>query len=278
MPSLFVACVLFAFAPLTLAAQYSSAVNHVRAGGMAFFPMAQSGQMTSNLGAKTSFSGHEGVYALLVPQIPMSKLPAYQAYLVEVWMDDQKRAEVEVNLPPLGPQHSGIAFPVYMQQKNHPLPRLGKVFDLLLDASQTGSLAHRFLLKVYLAQDRIYLGEGGFDTASSFVAGRFQEGDAAVPLPGPVPITADAETEEFVRQTLGHDFSHLSLRTLVLPAPWQVCPPESKVLACKIRYQVQDQAGNCYQGESQLTRRLKKTGESGPVIGMLWPSVQVKCD
>lgn len=259
-------------------AQQNYAPSRLPPGGMAFFTSSKSGFSNSVINAESSFSGFEDVYALLVPQIDPLKLPPGNAYLVEVWMDGIRRGEVEILLPPRGPLDDAIAFPVYPSHRDHHLRQLGKLMDLLLEAPPGQRPTHVFVLKVALTEGKLYLGEGMFHTEAGFVGGRFERDKETVLTPAATPQPGDAELQAYLADKMARDYGHLSLRSHVLLAPWQDDPQVAKLKSCRVRYVVQDKAGNCYAGESELKRRVKKTGEFGQIIGEFYPNQPVACE
>lgn len=259
--------------PLWVCGQYSSAVQAVAPGGMAFFTKWQTGQLNNNNGIQSSFGGYDAVHALLVPEMGMAGLPpGANAFLIELTLEGQQTVQVEIELPPLGPQHSAIAIPLFPSAGSNVLPELAGMVALLLQSPGSKTLQHHFRMRVFLAEGRRFLAEGGFSTEASFRTDRF----AAAPTPDKAaPQSPDPDAEAYVRTALARDYAHLRLHSLVCTQAWADAPDGTR--ACMVRYQVQDAGGRCYTGETRLVRKAKKNGDLGKVGGVIWPNVQGEC-
>lgn len=262
--------------PIGLSAQFSTAVQKLAPGGMAFFTDWQTGILNNNNGIQSTFSGYDEVHALLVPRDGMASLPpGANAFLVEILMDEAQVLEVPVELPPLGPQHSAIAIPLYPSVRNNVLPELAGTFELLFKRLSRNQLQHTFRIRVYLAEGKRYLAEGGFATDASFVGDRF---GAEEDLPPVADQALDGETEAYIRDILAKDYSHLRLLNLHFVRPWPAEAQQGGTHVCVVRYVVQDARGVCFSGASQLSRKFKKNGEAGKINGVLWPNVRTSCE
>lgn len=271
---LFLLCMAVLIAP----AQYNHTPNSIPPGSIAFFNMAQNGRMASSMGASSTFTGFDDVYALLVPSFDMKKMPPGNAYLVEVWMDGVKRGVVQIALPPAGPMDAGIPFPLYPNHGDDHYPQLIGLVDMLLDAPMHQRVAHSFVIRVALADGELYLGEGRFQTDANFYGNRLKAPSKIAPAPLATPKACDAETMDFLVGRLRLQYMDLTLHKAELLADWQADEPGSKGYSCQVRYVAQDKAGRCYEGISVLGRRMKKTGELGVIAGELWPNRMVGCE
>lgn len=275
-PALFL--LLLCLAALAVPGQYSNSTNAIPPGGMAFFTMPRSGAINSSIGAVTSFSGFDDIFARVVPPFDLDKLPPGNAYRVEVWMDGMLRGAVEIALPPLDPLDKVIAFPLYPHGGHAHYPELIQLMDLLLDAPMHQRVAHSFRIRVSLAAQELYLGEGRFQTDANFYGSRLKSANKLTLTPLVSPQPCDAATMDFLVGRLRVEFMHLTLHKAEMLADWQPDEPGSKGYSCEVRYVVQDKAGKCYTGSSILGRRLKKTGEMGVIAGYLWPNRMVGCE
>jgi hypothetical protein len=272
--SFFLLCMAFLAAP----AQNSRTPNTIPPGSIAFFTSAENGHMASSMGASSTFSGFDDVYALVVPPFDMEKLPPGNAYLVEVWMDGIKRGVVQIALPPAGPMDDAIPFPLYPNHGDDHYPQLIGLMDMLLDAPMHQRVAHSFYIRVALAESELYLAEGRFQTDDNFYGGRLKEDRKVVLAPLPSPQPCDAETMDFLVVRLRLQYMDLTLHKAELLADWQAETEGGKLFKCQVRYVAQDKAGRCYEGISELRRYKKKTGEMGVIVGSLWPNRLVGCE
>lgn len=264
-------------APLFLCGQYSTAVQPIRLGGMAFFSKWQTGHLNDNNGNKATFDGYDEVHALLVPEMGMEGLPeGAHSFIVEIRMDGGAAVQVQADLPPLGPQHSAIAIPIFPSADHNVLPELAGAVALLLKTSKSKALQHEFRVRVYEMAGRRSLAEGGFTTEASFVVDRFEAAESVPKLAGVAP-PPDSAASDYVRAALARDHGHLRLVRMACLRDWATPEGEGSLQTCFVSYQVQDAGGRCYTGATWLRRKVKKNGKPGGISGTVWPNVREDC-
>lgn len=263
--------------PTGLPAQFSTAVQKLAPGGMAFFSSWQTGILNNNNGIQSTFGGYDEVHALLVPQEGMSSLPpGAHSFYVELTMDDRKPVLTQVDLPPLGPQHSAIAIPIFPGADNNVLPELAGMMALLLNSSTNKALQHQFRVRVFAPEGKRLLAEGGFETTASFVVARFHDPEV-LEKTRELPPPPDEATAAYLSSVLTKDYAHLRLLRAFCWRGWAESAEQPSVQTCVVVFQVQDSQGRCYAGRSTLRRKVKKNGNFGPISGVLWPNLQEDC-
>jgi hypothetical protein len=263
--------------PLWVCGQYSSAVQAVAPGGMAFFTKWQTGLLNNNNGIQSSFGGYDAVHALLVPHEGMSSLPqGAHSFVVELVMDDRLPVQVQADLPPLGPQHSAIAIPLFPAADDNVLPELAGAMALLLKSSHNNALEHQFRVRVYVPGTRTLLAEGGFMTEASFVVDRYRAAEEVPKLRELPPL--DSAAADYLRAAVARDYPHLRLVRLSCWRAWAEPSAQPGVQTCLLAFQVKDAGGRCYSGFTWLSRKVKSNGKAGRISGLPWPNLREDCN